>query len=125
LPKPHYLQAGLSQQKLAHINMRSHQYAKHIRPPRLAEIIQISSAVATLFIWSLKRHFHVSDSKILTITQPIGQDAKLVKPENKQDKVAVIFIDIRMPRICVDYVKIAYNQMPNRQEMRYWTNNRQ
>jgi hypothetical protein len=28
-----------------------------------------------------------------------------------------------MPGIWVDFRKITYNQMPNRQEMRYWTNN--
>ena len=32
--------------------------------------------------------------RILTIIQPVGQDAKPVKPENKLGKMAVIFIDI-------------------------------
>ena len=63
--------------------------------------------------------------QILTIIQPVGQDAKLVKLENKLGKMAVIFIDIKKLRICADFVKITYNQMPNRQEVRYWTNNRQ
>ncbi len=52
--------------------------------------------------------------QILTIIQPLGQDPKLVKPENKLGKMAVIFVDIKMLRIWVDRVKIAYNQTPNR-----------
>jgi hypothetical protein len=32
--------------------------------------------------------------RIVTIIQPVGQDTKPVKPENKLGKMAVIFIDI-------------------------------
>jgi len=32
--------------------------------------------------------------RILTIIQPVGQDAKQAKPKNKLNKIAVIFIDI-------------------------------